>query len=83
MHVAPETLDLIDELLAKIRRRAWLTERKRGIFYRKSVGWLHFHGKSGAIVAGLKVGEDWVRYPVDRRKDWSTLLAALDQGGVK
>ncbi len=80
MHAKPETLDLIDDLLAAIRRRAWLTERKRGIFYRKSVGWLHFHGKEGAIVADLKVGRDWVRYPVDRRKDWAGLLAALDKG---
>lgn len=83
MHAKPETLDLIDDLLARIRQRAWLTERKRGIFYRKSVGWLHFHGKAGAIVADLKVGRDWVRYPVDRRKDWSALLAALDAGAVQ
>ncbi len=83
MHAGPETLDLIDDLLAKIRQRAWLMERKRGIFYRKSVGWLHFHGKAGAIVADLKVGRDWVRYPADRRKDWSTLLAALDKGAVQ
>lgn len=83
MHAAPETLDLIDDLLAKIRQRAWLTERKRGIFYRKSVGWLHFHGKAGAIVADLKVGKDWVRYLVDRRREWSTLLAALDKGTIQ
>lgn len=83
MHAKPETLDLIDDLLAKIRQRAWLTERKRGIFYRKFVGWLHFHAKAGAIVADLKVGKDWVRYPVDRRKDWPGLLAALDRGALK
>jgi len=76
-------LDLIDDLLVKIRQRAWLTERKRGIFYRKSVGWLHFHGKAGAIVADLKTGRDWVRFPVDRKSDWPRLLAALDAGGVQ
>jgi hypothetical protein len=79
MHAQPETLDLIDDLLSAIRQRAWLTERKRGIFYRKSAGWLHFHGKAGAIVADLKVGRDWVRYPVDQRKEWPRLLAALDR----
>jgi hypothetical protein len=79
MHATPETLDALDALLAQIRRRAWLTERKRGIFYRKSAGWLHFHGRPGAIHADLKVDGDWVRYPANRPAEWRRLLAALDR----
>lgn len=81
MHAAPETLDLLDNLLVQIRARPWLTERKRGIFYRKSTGWLHFHGKFGDIHADLKVGRDWVRYPANNRNEWRRLLAALDRSG--
>lgn len=79
MHATPETLDLLDDLLVQIRERTWLIERKRGIFYRKSVGWLHFHGKPGAVHADLKVGREWVRYPANRRTEWRQLLAALDR----
>lgn len=79
MHAAPETLDLLDDLLTQIRTRPWLVERKRGIFYRKSAGWLHFHGKAGAVHADLKVGRDWVRYPANNRNEWRRLLAALDR----
>jgi len=79
MHAAPETLDLLDDLLSEIRARAWLAERKRGIFYRKSAGWLHFHGRPGDIHADLKVGRDWVRYPANNRSEWRRLLAALDR----
>ncbi|HKU97237.1 MAG TPA: hypothetical protein VJR58_18270 [Vineibacter sp.] len=78
MHAPPETLDLLDDLLIEIRARAWLVERKRGIFYRKSVGWLHFHGKPGAVHADLKVGRDWIRYPANTPGEWRRLLAALD-----
>lgn len=78
MHATHEALDALEELLAWIRQRPWLTERKRGIFYRKSASWLHFHGKPGAICADLKVGRDWVRYPANRRSDWQRLLKALD-----
>jgi hypothetical protein len=79
MHAAPETLDTLEDLLVQIRRRAWLSERKRGIFYRKSVSWLHFHGRPGAVHADLKVGRDWVRFPANRAAQWRRLLAALDR----
>ncbi len=79
MHATPEVLDTLDDLLAQIRQRAWLTERKRGIFYRRSVSWLHFHGKPGDIHADLKVGGAWTRFPVDHPAQWRQLLAALDR----
>jgi hypothetical protein len=80
MHATPDALDTLEGLLVQIRQRPALTERKRGIFYRKSAGWLHFHGKPGDVHADLKVGRDWVRLPVNRRNEWQRLLAALDRG---
>jgi hypothetical protein len=79
MHATPQALDMLEALLAEIRRRPGLTERKRGVFYRRSAAWLQLHGRPGAIHADLKVGRDWVRYAADRPNDWRRLLAALDR----
>lgn len=53
-HPGPHTLDELEPLLGKIRSFPGLTERKRGAFYRKSNGFLHFHEDPAGIFADLK-----------------------------
>jgi hypothetical protein len=55
-----------------------LKERKRGAFYRKSAGFLHFHEDPAGLFADLKVGGDWERFRVSTPEEQSDLLARVD-----
>lgn len=52
-HARDQDLDRIDELLAQIRTLPGLVEKKRGVFYRKSRGFLHFHEDPKGMFADL------------------------------
>ncbi len=80
-HASPTSLDRLEPLLAKIRALGVATERKRGIFYRGSAAFLHFHEVAGGLVADLKQGGDFVRYPVDTAAQRERLVAAVRRAG--
>ena len=42
-HARDEDLDRIEDLLVQVRTLPTIKERKRGVFYLKSKGFLHFH----------------------------------------
>ena len=54
-------------------------EKRPGIFYRKSKSFLHFHEDRAGLFADLSVGDDFNRYPVNTRREWKVLLAAIDR----
>ena len=55
-HARPEDLDRIEPLLAGIRAAAagLLKEKKRGCFYLKSKGFLHFHEDPKGMFADIE-----------------------------
>jgi hypothetical protein len=55
-HARPEDLDRIEPLLASIREAASgvLKEKKRGCFYLKSKGFLHFHEDPKGMFADIE-----------------------------
>ena len=55
-HAGDVTLDALENILRQIRSYSELTERKRGIFYRKATAFLHFHEDDAGIFADLKIG---------------------------
>ena len=63
-HATPETLDTIGPLLEGIRKIGLLRERQRGIFYLKSVAYLHFHEDPAGLFADVKLGGAWKRMDV-------------------
>jgi len=65
-HAGAETLDLLEVLLAQLRRLDGLRERKRGVFYRKGGAFLHFHEDPAGIFAHLKTGPEWERIDITR-----------------
>ena len=78
-HVSSEGLDRLEGLLGQLRRREGLEEKKRGVFYRKSRAFLHFHEDPAGLFADVRLGAlDFDRYPVDSRADWKSLLARID-----
>ena len=78
-HAGPEALDHLEPVLTKLRRLDGLRERKRGAFYRGSSAFLHFHEDPAGFFADLKVGDDFVRFPVNNGAEVEKLLARAAQ----
>jgi hypothetical protein len=76
-HAGPQALDQLDDLLAKLRTHAELKERKRGSFYCKSAGFLHFHEDPEGLFADLKLDGEFQRFRVSTRAERAALLRAV------
>ena len=55
-HARDCDLDRLEELLAQLRELAGVNEKKRGVFYRKSKSFLHFHEDPKGLFADLSEG---------------------------
>jgi hypothetical protein len=78
-HAGATALRELEELLAGVRRRDGLIERKLGIFYRRSRSFLHFHEDPEGLFADLRVDDEFKRFPVSTLKQRELLLNALDR----
>lgn len=74
-HARPEDLDRLEDLLARLRTIAGLSERRRGVFYRGSSAFLHFHTDRAGTFADLKTGTGWLRYRVSSATERRVLVA--------
>lgn len=77
-HADDRSLDRLTELLTAIRTVTGLTEKKRGIFYRKAQAYLHFHEDPTGLFADLRQGADWERFPVNTPHEQAQFLARLE-----
>lgn len=75
-HAGADALDRLEPLLADLRALPHLSERKPGVFYRRSAAALHFHEDPTGLYADLKQAGDWVRYPVRSEGERIRLLVA-------
>ena len=78
-HASTVALQGLADLLQQSRLKNAVKEKKLGIFYRKSKSFLHFHEDPAGMFADLSVGADFERYPVNTKKEWKVLLAAIDR----
>jgi hypothetical protein len=76
-HASPATLDALEPLLAELRRVEGIVERKRGIWYLRSRGFLHFHEDPAGLFADLKTGEDFERFRVATAGERRALLVRV------
>jgi hypothetical protein len=76
-HASPATLDALEPLLAEIRKVAGIVEKKRGIWYLRSRGFLHFHEDPAGFFADLKAGDDYERFRVATAGERRALLARV------
>jgi hypothetical protein len=67
-HASAVALDALEPLLDELRSVPGLTERKRGVFYRGSSAFLHFHEDPAGFFADAKVGPGWQRFDVTTAK---------------
>jgi hypothetical protein len=79
-HAGQLALDQLEDILERVREHPNLKERKRGAFYLKSRGFLHFHEDLAGLFADLKVGDQFERFRVTtaaERKKFLSLVASL------
>ena len=77
-HAGPAALDQLDELIARLRALPGLKEKSRGVFYRKSKAFLHFHEDPRGLFADIRNadGSDFDRIDVTAAPGREALLAA-------
>ena len=76
-HATPATLDMIEPLLVGFRKVPGLRERQRGIFYKKSIAYLHFHEDPAGLFADVKLNGAWKRIDVSTGAAKRDLLEAI------
>ncbi len=77
-HAGSAALDDLAALLEALRAAPGLKERSRGVFYRKSKPFLHFHEDPKGLFADVRdaAGADWERFDVTGPEGRAALLAA-------
>lgn len=77
-HATAATLDELEALLQALRGLPGLTEKSRGVFYRKSRAFLHFHEDPAGVFADVRDadGRDFERIDVTAEAGQARLLAA-------
>ena len=80
-HAGEQALDALEALLVALRPLPGMTEKKRGVFYRKSKAFLHFHEDPAGLFADLRAaeGDDFDRYEVSTEAQWEALVATVEQ----
>jgi hypothetical protein len=76
-HAGDVALDRLDSLLEQIRKQAGLKERKRGVFYRGSAAFLHFHEDPAGLFADMHAEAEWERVAVDTKTEQRAFLAKI------
>ena len=77
-HAGPAALDELESLLEALRTVDGLKEKSRGVFYRGSKAFLHFHEDPAGLFADVRgAGGDFDRLPVGTAPERSVLLRRL------
>ncbi|MEX2247895.1 MAG: hypothetical protein WEC75_14565 [Dehalococcoidia bacterium] len=76
-HATDDALDALTGLLERLRRLDGLTERKRGVFYRRSQAFVHFHEDPAGLFADVRLSGSWRRMLVSSNAGQRALLAAI------
>jgi hypothetical protein len=76
-HATDATLDAHEPLLAAIRKLPGLVERKRGVWYRSSRAFLHFHEDPAGLFADVRLAGDFVRLRAQTQAERRELLRRI------
>ena len=75
-HAGPAALDRLEPLLAEVRALADLKEKSRGVFYRRSKAFLHFHEDPTGLYADIRnTAGDFDRFRVETPQERAQFLA--------
>ena len=73
-HAQSDALDSLEPLLREIRLIPGLVERSRGVFYRRSKAFLHFHEDPSGIHADVRIDAKFERYRAETASEQLALL---------
>jgi hypothetical protein len=73
-HAGSQALDQLEPLLGELRGVEGLKEKKRGVFYRKSRAFLHFHEDPSGLFADVRLVNDFELLPVTTRAEQRELV---------
>jgi hypothetical protein len=76
-HARADALDTIEPLLTEIRTVPGLIEKSRGVFYRKSQAFLHFHEDPSGMHADIRTGEEFERFRAETASEQAALLTLI------
>ena len=77
-HARDTDLDRIEPLLAQLRSIDGLTEKSRGVFYRRSRACLHFHADGDDLYVDLRLDtDDFERTRATTKAEQRALVAAV------
>jgi hypothetical protein len=77
-HARDEDLDRIESMLAQLRQLDGLTEKSRGVFYRRSRACLHFHADGDDTYADLRLdGDEFDRIRATTKAEQRALVTAV------
>jgi len=76
-HAREAALDELEPLLTRLRDVPGLTERTRGVFYKKSKAFLHFHEDPTGLYADVRLTADFERFRAQTPAEQESLLAKV------
>jgi hypothetical protein len=79
-HAGPAALDRLEPLIGRLRAFAALREKSRGVFYRGSRAFLHFHEDPAGLFADVRTadGSDFERLKVDEEAGAAELIRRVE-----
>jgi len=81
-HVTPAGLDDLEQVLSELRRIDGLSEKKRGVFYRGSRAFLHFHEDPSGTYADVRVDTEFERFRVTTKAERRRLLSVVRRAAL-
>ena len=81
-HATSEALDELEPFLERLRSEPGLVEKRRGVFYRRSKAFLHFHEDPSGLHADVRFGEEFERVRVETDRERKR-LSCENSGAVK
>jgi hypothetical protein len=76
-HARADALDALEPLLRRLRALDSIRERTRGVFYRGSKPFLHFHEDPAGLFADARLGNAWYRFPARTAAHRGALVKAV------
>jgi len=76
-HAREAALDELEPLLTRLRDVPGLTERTRGVFYKKSKAFLHFHEDPTGLYADVRLTADFERFRAQTPAEQESLIAMV------
>jgi hypothetical protein len=76
-HVSAQGLDELDDVMRQLRAVDGLTEKKRGVFYRGSRAFLHFHEDPSGLYADVRLDAEFERVRVTTKAERRRLMSLV------